>query len=204
MNIILGSASPRRAALLNQMNLTFSVDPSHIEEVIDHSLPPSKLVESLAEQKGLSVSVRHHDALIIAADTLVWMGKHILGKPENEEDAKAMLRKLSAKTHDVYSGIWTGLINESGILEKSFSISERTKVTFSALTDEEIEHYVATGSPLDKAGAYGIQDDYGSIFVQQITGDYYNVVGFPVHSFYQNLRKHMPDVHKSIFLAEHA
>jgi septum formation protein len=204
MNIILGSASPRRAELFKQMNLTFSIDPSNIEETIDHSLTPENLVVSLASQKGSDVSQRHKNSLVIAADTLVWLNEEILGKPSDELEAKSMLRNLSNKTHDVYSGVWAGLMNEKGKVNESFSFSERTKVTFSALTEEEIDFYVATGSPMDKAGAYGIQDDYGALFVQQINGDYYNVVGFPINAFYQNLRRYMPKIHTSLFLNQHA
>ncbi len=199
MKIILASASPRRAVLFNQMKLSFTVDSSSIVEIVDESLPPSRIVQSLAKQKGEDVAKRHKNAFVVAADTIVCLNDLILGKPESPEKAVRMLNKLSNNTHDVYSGVWAGLTDSNSNLTTSFSFYERTKVTFSALTEQEIDHYVESGSPMDKAGAYGIQDDRGSLFVKKIDGDFYNVVGFPVHSFYQNLKLLMPHIHQTLF-----
>lgn len=200
MKIILASASPRRAQLFRQMNLEFETDPSDLTEVIDPDLTPSAVVMSLAAQKGRDVCARHSGALVVAADTIVVSGSDILGKPANKQEAAEMLAALSGETHDVFSGVWAAKLGREGAVENSFSLFERTKVTFSPLTQEEINFYVGTGSPMDKAGGYGIQDDLGAIFIREITGDYYNVVGFPMNAFYQKLKLELPKVHKEIFL----
>lgn len=200
MKIILASASPRRAQLFRQMNLEFETDPSGLTEVIDPDLTPSGIVMALAAQKGKDVSARHKDALIVAADTIVVAANDILGKPANKKEAATMLASLSGRSHDVFSGVWAARLGRDGAAETSFSLFERTKVTFSPLTQQEIDFYVKTGSPMDKAGAYGIQDDVGALFIREISGDYYNVVGFPMNAFYQKLKLEMPTVHKEIFL----
>lgn len=200
MKIILASASPRRAQLFRQMNLEFETDPSDLTEVIEPDLTPSAIVMSLAAQKGRDVSARHSDALVVAADTIVVCGTEILGKPANKQEAADMLATLSGKSHDVFSGVWAAKLGKDGAVKTSFSLFERTKVTFSSLTQEEIYFYVETGSPLDKAGGYGIQDDFGALFICEIKGDYYNVVGFPMNAFYQKLKLELPEVHKEIFL----
>lgn len=200
MKIILASASPRRAQLFRQMNLEFETDPSDLTEVVDPDLSPSAVVMSLAAQKGRDVSARHSGALVVAADTIVVSGSDILGKPAGKQDAAVMLETLSGESHDVFSGVWAAKLGSDGTIESSFSLFERTKVTFSSLTQEEIAFYVETGSPLDKAGAYGIQDDLGALFIREIIGDYYNVVGFPMNAFYQKLKLEWPEVHKEIFL----
>ena len=199
MKIILASASPRRASLFRQLNIDFETDPSDIAEIVNPALAPSELVEVLSEQKGRDVAVRHNHALIIAADTIVCFNGRVLGKPRNDDEAARMLKMLSNQTHEVYSGVWAGKADHGGKLMNTFSFHERTKVTFSPLSDSEIDYYVAGGSPLDKAGAYGIQDDFGALFVKRIDGDYYNVVGFPLNAFYGKLRLEMPDLHKTIF-----
>ena len=200
MKIILASASPRRARLFSQMNLAFETDPSGITEVVDPNLHPSDTVMSLAAQKGQDVAKRHTDALVVAADTIVVVDGAILGKPASSREAANMLESLSGRSHDVFSGVWIARLGQNGTVSSVISFFERTKVTFSSLTQQEIDFYVETGSPMDKAGAYGIQDDLGALFIREISGDYYNVVGFPMNAFYQNLKKEMPDVHKEIFL----
>ncbi len=204
MNIILASASPRRAELFRQMNLTFIIDPSDVDENGHDGLSPKKLVKRLASLKGEDVASRHKNALVVAADTIVCLDQQILGKPANAEDASDMLNRLSGRSHFVHSGVWVAFVNDAGAIEISFSFSDRTKVTFSPLSQSEIDSYVSGGSPLDKAGAYGIQDDYGALFVKKISGDYYNVVGFPMNSFYQNLRAVMPGIHQTIFFGTDA
>ncbi|WP_372903639.1 Maf family protein [Rhodohalobacter sp.] len=199
MKIVLASASPRRAQLLKQINLEFTVSPSDIEEVMDENLSPERLVESLAQQKGESVLSMHPDSFIIAADTIVTIKGRYLGKPIDENDAEAMLQNLSTQTHEVYSGVYLALTNEKGIKVSSYTFSEETKVTFGALERSEIRKYVETGSPMDKAGSYGIQDDFGAVFVKKIEGDYNNVVGFPLYAFYQQIKLHFPKIFSQLF-----
>jgi len=199
MKIILASASPRRAQLLKQINLTFAISPSDIEEVMDETLSPERLVESLAQQKGESVLSDHPDSFIIAADTIVTINGKYLGKPIDENDAEAMLQQLSANTHEVYSGVFLAVTGQTGKAVNSLTFSEETKVTFGALDRSEILKYIATGSPMDKAGSYGIQDDFGAVFVKKIQGDYNNVVGFPLHAFYQQVKHHFPKIFSQLF-----
>ena len=199
MKIVLASASPRRAQLLKQINLTFTVSPSDIEEVMDENLSPDRLVESLAQQKGESVLSDHPDSFIIAADTIVTINGKYLGKPVDENDAEAMLQNLSTHTHEVYSGVYLAVTDDVGKAEKSHTFSEETKVTFGALDKTEIQKYVETGSPMDKAGSYGIQDNFGAVFVKQIEGDYNNVVGFPLYAFYQQIKHHFPKIFSQLF-----
>lgn len=199
MNVVLGSASPRRAKLLEQVGIRFTVNPSSIEEIIEENTKPATVVQTLAEEKATDVAQKNPGSFIIAADTMVCLKNDILGKPADEAEAKKYLRRLSGKTHDVYSGVFAGLTNASSEFTSFISFSERTKVTFSALTELEIEQYVKVGKPFDKAGAYGIQDDLGSLFVEKIEGDYYNVVGFPLHRFYKILQTEMPDIHTHLF-----
>jgi septum formation protein len=199
MKIILASASPRRSHLLKQINLNFIVSPSDIEEVMDDNMNPEELVQSLARQKGESVFQQHPNSFIIAADTIVSLNGSYLGKPQNKDDAKVMLARMSDQTHEVYSGVYLALTHQNGTLIKHRTFSEETKVTFGALDESEIERYVSTGSPMDKAGSYGIQDDFGAVFVKKINGDYNNVVGFPLFKFYDQVKLHFPNVFKQLF-----
>lgn len=199
MNIVLASASPRRATLLHQIGITFKTDPSDAVESFSGSLTPSQIVISLSERKGIDVASRHANSLVIASDTIVSLNNKILGKPADEAEARKMLFLLSDKTHQVYSGVFVAKTDQNKDIVRSFSFYERTNVTFSALTELEVNHYIASGSPFDKAGSYGIQDDLGSLFVKRIDGDYFNVVGFPLHSFYQKLKTEMPEVFHQIF-----
>jgi septum formation protein len=199
MNIVLASASPRRAQLFKQLNFRFSISPSSADENSVKSSAPPELVQKLAKIKGEDVAKKHPGSFIIAADTIVWFRKKTLGKPNNEPEAKEMLRMLSNQTHEVYTGVFIAVTDARGEIIDDFTFEQRTKVTFSALTDHEINYYISTGSPFDKAGAYGIQDDFGSLFVEKIEGDYYNVVGFPLNKFYQQLKLNMPKIHQKIF-----
>lgn len=199
MNVVLASASPRRAKLLNQVGIVFKVDPSSIHEKIEASSDPETIVKTLAKHKAEDIANRNPDSFIIAADTIVCFEGYVLGKPENKEEAAEFLRKLSGNTHDVYSGVFAGTTDSHGAFDSNLLFSERTKVTFTTLTEEEIEYYIKHGKPFDKAGSYGIQDDIGSLFVKKIDGDYYNVVGFPLHRFYDTLRTKFPALHKEIF-----
>jgi len=199
MDIILATASPRRHQLFNQMGINYKIKPSNIEEKEDFSLPPGAIAESLARQKGDFIAQKSTDAIVISADTIVVFNQKVLGKPNSEEHAAQMLTLLSGNTHSVYSGVFVAVVNTDGVIIDSISFFERTKVTFSPLNESEIKRYIKTGSPLDKAGAYGIQDDLGALFVKCIHGDYYNVVGFPINAFYQRLKSKKPDIYNIIF-----
>ena len=175
MDMILASQSPRRKELLGQMGLRgFKVTSPEVDETVDEHLPPAQVVEELSRRKAMAVA-RHADGddLIIAADTVVALEGAVLGKPADELDAFKMLSALSGVRHQVYTGV---TVCRGG--EKQ-TAHEVTDVTFRELSEEEIERYIATGEPMDKAGAYGIQG-YGALLIQGISGDYYNVMGLPV------------------------
>jgi septum formation protein len=191
--IVLASASPRRKKLLEQIGLEFIQSPSDVDENLSDDLSPVETVAKLASLKASEVANQFQNALIIAADTIVVFNSDILGKPIDKDDAVRILQILSGNTHLVITGVSLRLTDENGRSYSSCDFYEQTKVTFAALTQQEIEAYIDTGSPFDKAGAYGIQDDWGSVFVSSIEGDYYNVVGFPLHTFYQKLKTFAPD-----------
>lgn len=199
MDIILATASPRRHQLFQQMGIDVLIKPSNIEEKEDLSLSPGEIAEDLARQKGEHIAQKSKNAVIISADTIVVFNKKVLGKPGSKAEAVQMLTDLSGQSHSVYSGVFVAEVDENGIIIDSLSFSERTKVTFSTLNDLEIKRYVDTGSPMDKAGAYGIQDDLGAMFVESIEGDFYNVVGFPINAFYQRLKIEKPVIFKHLF-----
>ena len=180
MNIVLASASPRRRELLQRAGVTFTVRVSDADEQISSDTPPHEAVMSLARQKAQAVAKSCPDDLVIGADTVVVNDGAILGKPADAADAVRMLRMLSGKTHTVYTGV---CLLSPGKTETFF---EQTQVTFYPLTQQEIEAYVATGEPMDKAGAYGIQGR-GCTLVQGICGDYFNVVGLPVAALCRRL-----------------
>ena len=175
MDIILASKSPRRRALLEQMGVRdFRIVTPDIDEHMDRDLPPAELVRQISLEKAQAVAAQADpNTVVIAADTVVALDGVVLGKPANKEEAFRMLSLLSGNRHQVY----TGLTVLRG--EQVFSQWEETAVTFRSLTAEEIEAYIATGEPMDKAGAYGIQG-YGALFIEGISGDYYNVMGLPV------------------------
>ena len=175
MDIILASQSPRRKELLGQMGLRgFKVTSPEVDETVDEHLPPAQVVEELSRRKAMAVA-RHADGddLIIAADTVVALEGAVLGKPADQREAFAMLTALSGNRHYVY----TGLTVIQG--DRVVTQHECTTVTFRDLEPEEISHYIATGEPMDKAGAYGIQG-LGAMLVSGIEGDYFNVVGLPI------------------------
>ena len=175
MDIILASKSPRRRALLEQMGVRdFRIVTPDIDEHMDRGLPPAELVRQISLEKAQAVAAQaDRNTVVIAADTVVALDGVVLGKPADKEEAFRMLSLLSGNRHQVY----TGLTVLRG--EQVFSQWEETAVTFRSLTAEEIEAYIATGEPMDKAGAYGIQG-YGALFIEGISGDYYNVMGLPV------------------------
>ena len=178
---ILASGSPRRRRLLEQLGLEFSVHVPDLEEEHPPDKSPDDLVLSLALQKGEPIAEAHPEALTLSADTIVLLNGAVLGKPADAAEAADMLRRLADATHTVYTGI---ALSHSDT-DRCVTAAVSTDVTFGPLSDAEIDRYVETGSPLDKAGAYGIQDDLGALFVSRINGDYYNVVGLPLHRFYR-------------------
>lgn len=183
--IFLASKSPRRRKLLKQIGLNFKSFSVDLHEEIFDSEHPIETVKRLSQHKLEEASKKVKDAIIITADTIVVLNKEIIGKPKNEKDAAKILNKLSGKTHQVYTGF--AVLNQK--TKKKIVSYERTYVTFRRLTKQEILDYVKTGSPMDKAGAYGIQDDFGAVFVEKIEGCYYNVVGLPIQKLYQQLMK---------------
>ena len=182
MNLVLASASPRRRELLQTAGLQFSVRVSDADETIPPNTPPHEAVQLLAKQKAAAVAKLCPKDLVIGADTVVTLDGDILGKPRDAADAARMLRMLSGKTHDVFTGV---CLMHAGKAETFF---EQTCVTFYPLTDGEIADYIATGEPMDKAGAYGIQGR-GCTLVKKINGDYFNVVGLPVAALYRKLEE---------------
>ena len=181
--LILASASPRRIRLLQQIGIECTVHPSHINEEPLDGEPPWLLVQRLAFQKAREVAQHHKDSLIIGADTIVVLDGNILGKPQDAKNAITMLESLSGHTHTVYTGF--SLLHSSS--QKCLCDFETAQVTFRDLETDDIVAYVASGSPMDKAGAYGIQDDFGAVFVRRIVGDYYTVVGLPLSKLYVSL-----------------
>lgn len=191
--VVLASQSPRRKKLLDQIGLSFEVFPSNAEEISSQS-DPALLVEELALLKAKDVSSRHPDSFIIGADTVVVHQDKIIGKPKDKNEAFEILSSLSDSTHSVFTGVAFVKSDKNGHILSTSTFYEQTKVTFSALDEMDIHAYIETGNPMDKAGAYGIQDDLGALFVEGIEGDYYNVVGFPLNRFYRELKLFMPEM----------
>ena len=187
--MILASQSPRRLEILQELGFAPKIVPAGIDEEVFPNEDPVELVERLARQKARAVwqasSPDDEDELIVAADTVVWLGNDCLGKPHDAEDARAMLHELSGVTHHVSTGVciiknsFPAVSGQHEQLLEITSFVETSDVEFYELTDDQIDAYVASGEPLDKAGAYGIQA-HGRLLVKSITGDYYNVVGLPV------------------------
>ena len=174
MAMILASQSPRRRELLGQMGFSFTVRPAKREELPHPELTPAQLVEELARQKALEVSAEAaSDDVVVAADTVVAIDGKVLGKPHDKVHAAQMLSALSGREHTVYTGVAVKR-GETLLVEH-----EATQVRFRPLTQREIDLYIQTGEPMDKAGSYGIQG-YGALLVEGIRGDYFNVVGLPI------------------------
>lgn len=174
MAMILASQSPRRRELLGQMGFSFTVRPAKGEELPHPELTPAQLVEELARQKALEVSAEAEaDDVVVAADTVVAIDGKVLGKPHDKVHAAQMLSALSGREHTVYTGVAVKR-GETLLVEH-----EATQVRFRPLTEREIDLYIQTGEPMDKAGSYGIQG-YGALLVEGIRGDYFNVVGLPI------------------------
>ena len=197
--MILASASPRRKELLEQIGAEFVICPARGEEVITET-DPSAVVMELSRQKaeevayGVLIYNEQHadlatpqDILVIGADTVVAYENQILGKPKDEEDARRMLTMLSGKTHSVYTGVTFVFIDKEGRTGEH-CFFEKTDVCMYPLKEEEIDRYIQSGDPMDKAGSYGIQGRF-AIHIKEIRGDYNNVVGLPVARLYQELQK---------------
>ncbi len=188
-NIYLASSSPRRKELLTQAGIEFTVISPQCDETTDIKLP-DELVEELSRRKtqaGLEMLRKmpevSADSIVIGADTVVSYDGIILGKPKDKNNAFNMLKMLSGNTHEVYTGVTVSYLD--GRSSKTFS--ERTEVTFYDLSDREIEDYINTAEPMDKAGSYGIQG-YGAVLVEKINGDYFNIVGLPIARLVRLLR----------------
>lgn len=182
-NYVLASVSPRRIRLLEMIGLNFISVGSGVEE-IDSASNPVLTVKRNALAKSREVAFKFQKEIVIGADTIVVLGKHTLNKPANLKQAKDYLRRLSGKKHTVYTGV--NVINTSNGNE-IFGY-EKTVVQFRDLTNDEIDFYVKKFRPLDKAGAYGIQDDFGCLFISRIEGDYYNIVGLPLVKLYECIK----------------
>lgn len=189
-SLILASQSPRRHALLERIEIPFRVQVSPASETLTTPEPPSAAVQTLAQRKARPVATEHPTALVLAADTVVAHDGEILTKPENPSHARALLHRLSATSHTVYTGI--ALAHSAS--DRETTAVEDTEVVFGPLSDSEIQTYVDSGSPMDKAGAYGIQDHTAPFFVERIDGDYYNVVGLPLRCLYRTLRHDFDDL----------
>lgn len=185
--LILASQSPRRKFLLENLGLSFEVRPANIDEdKLPDGIRPNEVPKYLSQEKAKHIASKvNEEAIIISADTIVALGDEILNKPTDETDAKRILSKLSGNTHTVFTGVT--LINT--MTGKMLSDVQESLVTFRDLSEKEIDYYISTGSPMDKAGAYGIQDDFGAVFVSRVCGCYYNIVGLPLEMFYRMLRE---------------
>mgnify|MGYP002601297702 CR=1 FL=1 len=191
--VILASASPRRLDLLRQVGIEPEIEPSHVEEVITSTVPDQVVME-LSRQKAEDIAALHtgEDAVVIGADTVVAYDGKVLGKPKDEEDARRMLSMLSGKTHSVYTGVTFVFIDKDGRTGEH-CFYEKTDVSMYTLAEDEIDRYISSGDPMDKAGSYGIQGRF-AIHIKGIQGDYNNVVGLPVARLYQELKKLGVDV----------
>ena len=182
--IVLASASPRRREICDLLGLTYTVEPAKTELPADPALSPDEAVLQVARGKAEEIAARHPNEVVIGADTVVVIDDTILGKPKDVEDAKAMLRQLSGREHCVITAVW---ICDG---ENSEGFSDSAAVTFMPMSEDEIEAYVATNEPSDKAGAYAIQG-LGMRYIKGINGDFYTVMGLPSGRLYNVLKKHI-------------
>ncbi len=185
--LILASKSPRRQALLKLLQVPFRILTAETGEDFEPSLSPEEIVTELAMRKGKAVCnlypAETADKLVLAADTIVVLEGEVLNKPNDDAHAFEMLSKLQGRTHEVFTGF-------ALIKGKTMTANyERTAVTFSPMSAEEIRTYIRLAKPFDKAGAYGIQDDFGACFIERIEGCYYNVVGLPLAKLYKTLKQ---------------
>ena len=186
MALILASQSPRRQELLKLFHIPYTVRIADIDEAMDESKPPFDEVARVSRLKALAVE-RAPEDIVIAADTIVVVDRTVLGKPHNEEEAKAMLRLLSNRDHQVMTGV---TVLRGDRIE---TVTEVTDIHFRPLSENEIDAYVRSGEPMDKAGAYGIQGG-AALFAEKMVGDYYNVMGLPVCRLWQMLQRIAPEI----------
>ena len=182
--LILASASPRRAQLLKQIGVEFELAPSQVQEWPHPDEAPSDYITRIARAKVIAVARKREAGLVIGADTVVVLEGRMLGKPVDENNARTMLRHLSGKWH----AVMTGVALYDVATRQEVADFDKTLVMFAPLTDWEIDWYVKSGEPMDKAGAYGIQG-LGALFVEEIAGNYYNVVGLPLPLLYRLARR---------------
>ena len=183
-SIILASNSPRRQELIKSLDIPFSIKTKEVEEIYPKELKHSEITDFLADLKATPFKKElKENELLITSDTIVWINKRALGKPKNYKEAFQMLKEISNNKHEVITSIC--------ITSKSFqkTMNDTTFVNFRELSDEEIDYYINTYKPFDKAGAYGIQEWIGKIGITKIEGSYFNVMGFPVHKLYKELSK---------------
>ena len=180
--IILASKSPRRKQILEQVGLDFTVEISDFDETQIKFKTPQEMVKKLSLEKAKIIAQKNPNAIVIGADTDVFLNGEILGKPKSKQDAVRILKLLSGKVHEVVTGFT--VISD----KKSITKHVTSKVKFKKLTEAEIKAYVATGEPMDKAGGYGIQDK-GGVFIENIEGDYFNIVGLPIFAVSEVLKK---------------
>ena len=182
--LILASASPRRKELLKDIEIPFDVIPSCVDEILNENIKIEKAIEQLAYEKAYDVFRHHKDAVVLGCDTMVCVNGKALGKPSNLKEAKMMLQMLSGQTHQVMSGV--AILSSKGC----DVFHEITNVTFYDIEETELLRYLDSEEPYDKAGAYGIQGK-GKLFVKEIQGDYFNVVGLPIARVYRMLLQHI-------------
>lgn len=183
LRITLASKSPRRRKLLKQLNIKFTSITVDTEEKVRRNEKPWLTVKRISAEKMDKAKTLVKDGIIITADTIVVLDSKVIGKPKDEKDAYRILKRLSRRTHIVYTGysIFNWMNN------KTTTEYEKTFVKFRKLSDTEIWEYIKSGSPMDKAGAYGIQDDFGAVFIEKVNGCYYNVVGLPLAKLYHSI-----------------
>lgn len=179
--IILGSQSPRRRELLKMLDIPFESISLNINEDFPPDLFAQEIAEYLAEKKSMSYSLQENE-LLITADTIVWINNSVLNKPQNIQEARAMLQLLSDNTHFVYTGVCIRTVYHT------FIFSDESKVYFRKLSEDEINYYLEKYQPFDKAGAYGVQEWIGASAITKIEGSYFNVMGLPTHLVYQHLK----------------
>ncbi len=182
--IILASTSPRRKELFGRLRLPFTVEASDYEEDMSLPMAPVKLAKTLSRGKAMAVAKKHKNGIVIGADTFVVLGNHLLGKPKNKAEAKKMLKKLSGKRVDIL----TGLTIIDIAANKRMSITDITKVYIENLSGSEIDNYIASGEPMDKAGAFAIQG-LGSVIIKKIEGDFMGAMGLPLFILAKKLKK---------------
>ena len=181
--IVLASQSPRRQQLMHSITDDFKVEVSHIDETSSLSLSPLDAVKDIAKRKGLDIAKKYPHDLVLSADTIVVIENQIIGKPVDKADAKRILNLLSNRTHHVYTAFY--LIKDN----KEYEDVVISEVTFNKLSEQLIDNYIKSGSPMDKAGAYGAQDNNDFKLIKKITGSWSNVIGFPVDEIKQAINK---------------